>query len=98
MPDHPVCASRSHPSFKRRGQRNCPPLPVSGSLCPMKRLIPLLILAITAVCYAQRGANTLGDGPWTYTTSERATKVKVSVVTKGLSHCLLYTSPSPRDS
>jgi glucose/arabinose dehydrogenase len=52
----------------------------------MKRLIPLLILAMTAVGYAQRGANTLGDGPWTYTTSERATKIKVSVVTKGLSH------------
>ena len=53
----------------------------------MKRLIPLLILAITAVCYAQqRGTDTLGAGPWTYTTSERGTKVKVSVVAKGLSH------------
>ena len=27
-----------------------------------------------------------GDGPWTYTTSERNTKIRVSVVTKGLSH------------
>ena len=52
----------------------------------MKKLIPLLILGITAVCYAQRGANTLDEGPWTYTTSERLTKIKVSVVTKGLSH------------
>jgi len=52
----------------------------------MKRLIPLLTLAIATVCFAQRGANSLADGPWTYTTSERATKIKVSVVTKGLSH------------
>jgi glucose/arabinose dehydrogenase len=53
----------------------------------MKRLIPLLILAITTLSYAQqRGANTLGDGPWTYTTSERGTQIKVSVVTKGLAN------------
>jgi aldose sugar dehydrogenase len=53
----------------------------------MKRTIfTSLLLAIAVVSYAQRGANTLGDGPWTYTTSERATRIKVSVVTKGLSH------------
>jgi glucose/arabinose dehydrogenase len=53
----------------------------------MKRLLPLLILAVSAVSFAQqRGANTLGDGPWTYTTSERATRIKVSVVTKGLAN------------
>jgi glucose/arabinose dehydrogenase len=53
----------------------------------MKRLIPLFILAVTAISYAQqRGANTLGDGPWMYTTSERATRIKVSVVTKGLAN------------
>jgi aldose sugar dehydrogenase len=52
----------------------------------MKRLIALLILAVTTVCFAQRGANTLGEGPWTYTTSERQTRVKVSVVTKGLAN------------
>jgi glucose/arabinose dehydrogenase len=52
----------------------------------MKRLIPLLILALTAVTYAQRGGNSLGDGPWTYTTSQPATRIKVSVVTKGLSN------------
>src|SRR5262245_44601329 len=28
----------------------------------------------------------LGDGPWVYDTSERATRIRVSVVTKGLSH------------
>jgi aldose sugar dehydrogenase len=32
-----------------------------------------------------RGANTLGDGPWTYTASGNA-RIRVSVVTKGLSH------------
>ena len=53
----------------------------------MKRtILTSLLLAIAVVSYAQRGANTLGDGPWTYTTSERATRIKVSVVTKGLSH------------
>ena len=38
------------------------------------------------VVYAQQAANALGDGPWNYTTSERNTKIRVSVVTKGLSH------------
>ena len=53
----------------------------------MKRtILTSLLLAIAVVSYAQRGANTLGDGPWTYTTSERTTRIKVSVVTKGLSH------------
>jgi glucose/arabinose dehydrogenase len=35
---------------------------------------------------APQPANKLGDGPWTYTTSERNTRIKVSVATKGLSH------------
>jgi glucose/arabinose dehydrogenase len=54
----------------------------------MKRTALVLILALTAVSFAQqRGAtDTLGNGPWNYTTSERQTKIKVSVVTKGLSH------------
>jgi aldose sugar dehydrogenase len=53
----------------------------------MKRLIIVLIVAIASVTQAQqRGANILGDGPWTYTTSERNTRIHVSVVTKGLSH------------
>ncbi len=53
----------------------------------MKRLILVLIAAIASVSYAQqRGGNPLGDGPWTYTTSERNTRIRVSVVTKGLSH------------
>ncbi len=53
----------------------------------MKRLILVLILAAVSMADAQqRGANVLGDGPWTYTTSERNTKIRVSVVTKGLSH------------
>jgi len=50
----------------------------------MKRLIFLLM--ISGVVQAQQAANKLGDGPWTYTTSERNTRIKVSVVTKGLSH------------
>jgi len=53
----------------------------------MKRTIPAsLLLLISIVALAQRGANTLGDGPWTYTTSERGTRIRVSVVSKGLSH------------
>src|SRR5262245_41610965 len=53
----------------------------------MKRLTLLLLLAIVSATYAQqRGANVLGDGPWTYTTSERNTRIRVSMVTKGLSH------------
>src|SRR6185436_1119890 len=53
----------------------------------MRRLSFLLILAIASATFAQqRGANTLGDGPWTYTTSERNTRIRVAVVTKGLAH------------
>ena len=53
----------------------------------MKRtILASLLLLVSIVAFAQRGANTIGDGPWTYTTSERGTRIRVSVVTKGLSH------------
>jgi glucose/arabinose dehydrogenase len=53
----------------------------------MKRtVLASLLLLISGVAVAQRGANALGDGPWTYTTSERGTRIRVSVVAKGLSH------------
>ncbi|HET9217164.1 MAG TPA: PQQ-dependent sugar dehydrogenase [Terriglobia bacterium] len=53
----------------------------------MKRTIfPAVLLLFSVAALAQRGANALGDGPWTYTTSERATRIRVSVVTKGLSN------------
>jgi glucose/arabinose dehydrogenase len=53
----------------------------------MKRtILTSLLLLSSVVALAQRGANALGDGPWTYTTSERGTRIRVSVVTKGLSH------------
>src|SRR5947209_4008886 len=53
----------------------------------MKRLIFLLILTgVLQAQQAQQPANKLGDGPWNYTTSERNTRIRVSVVTKGLSH------------
>ena len=51
-----------------------------------KVLATSLLLTLAAVSYSQQRGNTLGDGPWTYTTSERATRIRVSVVTKGLSH------------
>jgi aldose sugar dehydrogenase len=52
----------------------------------MKQLVLLTLLAVplTTVAIAQRGANPLGDGPWTYTTAERGTRIRVSVVTRGL--------------
>src|SRR5690242_2494377 len=58
----------------------------------MNRLPVVLIgMAIaTGIAFSaqapQAPANKLGDGPWNYTTSERNTRIKVSVVTKGLSH------------
>src|SRR6476646_8383674 len=58
----------------------------------MKRTIFYVILwivSISAIALSLQGpapANKLGDGPWTYTTSERNTRIHVSVVTKGLSH------------
>src|SRR5262250_1802922 len=58
----------------------------------MKRTMFFVILgivSISAIAFSLQGpapANRLGDGPWTYTTSERNTRIRVSVVTKGLSH------------
>jgi aldose sugar dehydrogenase len=54
------------------------------------RLLPswVVVLATAAlpVCAQQRGGIPLGDGPWTYDTYEKATRIRVSVVTKGISH------------
>src|SRR5262245_65993478 len=61
----------------------------------MKRFsLPILVafvltaIAATAITFAQQqpAAPQLGDGPWTYDTYERGTLIRVSVVTKGLSH------------
>src|SRR5262245_34433602 len=54
----------------------------------MKRthLLSILVFGFVAVNLAQQAPNVLGNGPWTYNTSERNTKIRVSVVTKGLSH------------
>src|SRR5215831_307764 len=61
----------------------------------MKRFsLPILVafvltaIAATAITFAQQqpAAPQLGDGPWTYDTYERGTRIRVSVVTKGLSH------------
>jgi len=41
---------------------------------------------MAAVAWAQPQSYPLGAGPWTYTTYEKNTKIRVSVVTKGLSH------------
>lgn len=54
------------------------------------RIACLLIvsgLVGAAPLYAQGGGgDTLGDGPWTFETYERGTRIQVSVVTKDLSH------------
>jgi glucose/arabinose dehydrogenase len=55
----------------------------------MKRSFYLSILVFgfaAASLLAQQNANVLGSGPWSYNTSERNTRIRVSVVTKGLSH------------
>jgi glucose/arabinose dehydrogenase len=46
----------------------------------------LLFLMVAAAAYCQPQANALGPGPWTYTTYEKNQKIRVSVVTRGLSH------------
>jgi aldose sugar dehydrogenase len=47
----------------------------------------LLVAGLVAPLNAQRGGgDTLGDGPWTFETYQRGTRIQVSVVTKGLSH------------
>src|SRR5262245_29905997 len=57
----------------------------------MRRFILLSVFGlvlITAALAQQRGPAVppLGDGPWVYDTSEQGTRIRVSVVTKGLSH------------
>jgi aldose sugar dehydrogenase len=55
----------------------------------MKRLALVFIILFGCAelaVLAQQGGNALGNGPWTYNTSERNTRIRVSVVTKGLSH------------
>jgi len=46
----------------------------------------LLFLVLAAVAWAQPQTYPLGAGPWSYTTYEKNTKIRVSVATKGLSH------------
>jgi glucose/arabinose dehydrogenase len=48
----------------------------------------LIAAAADAVGFAQQRGQVppLGDGPWVYDTSERGVRIRVSVVTKGLSH------------
>ena len=46
----------------------------------------LSFLMLVAVACAQPQTRPLGAGPWTYTTYEKNQKIRVSVVTKGLSH------------
>src|SRR5579864_1843132 len=48
------------------------------------RILSFLIVA--AIASAQPQTYPLGAGPWTYTTYEKNQKIRVSVVTKGLSH------------
>jgi len=47
--------------------------------------IPIFLI-MAAVAVAQPQANPLGAGPWNYTTYEKNTKIRVSVVTRGLAH------------
>jgi glucose/arabinose dehydrogenase len=46
----------------------------------------VFFLMMAVMAGAQPQANPLGAGPWNYTTYEKNTKIRVSVVTKGLSH------------
>src|SRR5438477_10088379 len=48
------------------------------------RTLFFFILGVAAV--AQPQANPLGAGPWNYTTYEKNTKIRVSVVARGLAH------------
>src|SRR5262245_33922636 len=54
----------------------------------MKLVALIFIASVAVVVSAQQQVPVvpLGDGPWTYDTYERATRIRVSVVSKGLSH------------
>ena len=56
---------------------------------PASTLVAIVIATFALGLRAQQrapAADTLGAGPWVYETSERGTRIRVSVVTKGLSH------------
>src|SRR5712692_2938180 len=59
-----------------------------GILSVMALAVILVTVAVGVVAFAQQrvAVPPLGDGPWMYDTYERGTKIRVSVVTKGLSH------------
>ena len=46
----------------------------------------LIVLILAAAASAQPQSNPLGTGPWNYTTYEKNTKIRVSVVARGLAH------------
>lgn len=52
----------------------------------LKISVPAILLATALVGNAQPRATGIGDGPWTYDTAERNTRIRVSVVTKALAH------------
>ncbi|MEO8098716.1 MAG: PQQ-dependent sugar dehydrogenase [Acidobacteriota bacterium] len=52
----------------------------------MKFIALFAAISFAAMGQAPPPANTLGAGPWTYTTYERNTRIQVSVVTRGLAH------------
>jgi aldose sugar dehydrogenase len=52
----------------------------------MRTLFFPIVMMLAAVAWAQPQTFPLGAGPWSYTTYEKNTKIRVSVVTKGLSH------------
>ncbi len=62
------------------------PWPAAGSQPASRSVLILTLLTATLALAQPPAANPLGDGPWTYKTAERNTNIKVSVVTKGLSH------------
>ena len=51
-----------------------------------RAVVSVALLSSLVTAWGQTPTDTLGAGPWTYDTYERGTHIRVSVVTKGLSH------------
>lgn len=67
--------------MRRALRRECRPFLATSALC-----LAACLSAAAALAQAPRSGPELGAGPWTYDTFEQGTKIRVSVVARGLFH------------
>lgn len=55
-------------------------------LRPVRLLLSGALLSLSMTAGAQRATFVLDGGPWTYTTFEQGTRIRVSIITRDLAH------------